>query len=155
MPYRTADDRIDGIVITFFNLSGIKQVEEKLHETQQMNRLLLDSSPDVVIKLSAGWEILEFNPEAEKLFGKKRNELIKRDFIQICIPEPARKNTEKRLKKILDEAPPDGKFKMQVATAGGTLRVAEWRVNVLLNNLKKPTGIILSLTHRQKQLNHE
>jgi two-component system, chemotaxis family, CheB/CheR fusion protein len=44
MPYRTVDDRIDGLVITFFNLSDLKQVESKLHETDQMNRFLLNSS---------------------------------------------------------------------------------------------------------------
>ncbi|MFO7659221.1 MAG: chemotaxis protein CheB [Bacteroidales bacterium] len=31
MPYRTFDDRIDGLVITFINLSILKQVEVKLH----------------------------------------------------------------------------------------------------------------------------
>jgi two-component system CheB/CheR fusion protein len=31
MPYRTFDDIIDGLVITFINLSALKQVEVKLH----------------------------------------------------------------------------------------------------------------------------
>jgi len=46
-------------------------------------------------------------------------------------------------------------FKLQVIAAEGTLHVAEWQVNVLLNNLKKPAGIILSLKHRQKLPSHE
>jgi two-component system CheB/CheR fusion protein len=52
MPYRTFDDRIDGLVITFINRSDLKQVEIKLNETDQMTRFLLNSSSDRIIKLS-------------------------------------------------------------------------------------------------------
>ena len=71
MPYRTLDEKIDGVVITFFNISDLKEVEVKLHETEQMNNLLLNSASDIIIKLSADWKILAVNPAAEKYFGKK------------------------------------------------------------------------------------
>ena len=144
MPYRTFDDRIDGLVITFINLSDLKQVELKLDETEQMNRLLLNSSSDVILKLSTDWKILEFNPEAEKFFGKKRNDMAGHNFIQAYIPKPARKKAEKEMKELLNETQ-DGKLKLQVMAAGGNLPVVEWSVHVLLNNLKIPVGMILSL----------
>jgi len=144
MPYRTFDDRIDGLVITFINLSGLKQVESKLHETEQMNRLLLSSSSDVILKVSNDWKILESNFEAEKFFGNRQNDMIGQDFIQTYIPEPARKKTEKSLKKLLDETK-DGKLALQVMVAGDNLLLVEWSVNVLLNNLKIPVAMILSL----------
>ena len=34
MPYRTFDDRIEGLVITFINISDLKKAEEKLNETE-------------------------------------------------------------------------------------------------------------------------
>ena len=71
MPYRTLDDRIEGLVITFINISDLKRTEIKLHETDQINRLLINSSSDVIIELSADLNILEFNHEAEKSFRKK------------------------------------------------------------------------------------
>ena len=91
MPYRTFDDRIDGLVITFINISDLKEVEIKLHETEQMNRFLLNSSSDIIIKLSTDWKILEFNPEAEKFFGKKRKDAVNQNFIQMFIPEQVQK----------------------------------------------------------------
>jgi len=142
MPYRTFDDRIDGLVITFFNISDLKQVEVQLHETEQMHRLLLNSSSDVIIKLSTDWKILEFNPEAERFFGKKRKDAVNQNYIQMFSPEPARKKTEKELNKLLNKGL-DGKFKMQVLAAGGNMPVVEWRVNVLLNNLKMVAGMII------------
>jgi two-component system, chemotaxis family, CheB/CheR fusion protein len=52
MPYRTFDDRIEGLVITFINITELKKVEEKWNETEQIQRLLLNSSPDIFVKLS-------------------------------------------------------------------------------------------------------
>ncbi|TRZ74343.1 MAG: PAS domain S-box protein [Bacteroidetes bacterium] len=142
MPYRTFDDRIDGLVITFINLSDLKQVEVKLHETEQIHLLLLNSSSDVIIKLSPDWKILEFNPEAEKFFGKKRKDAVNQNYIQMFIPEPARKKTEKELNKLLNKGL-DSKFKMQVLAARDNMPVVDWSVKVLLNNLKMATGMII------------
>jgi two-component system CheB/CheR fusion protein len=143
MPYRTFDDRIDGLVITFINLSDLKQVELKLHETEQMNRSLLNSSSDAIIRLSTDGKIQEFNYEAEKYFGKKREEAVNQNFVQMFVPEPVRKKTEKDIKKLLHKMI-DGKIKMQVISDGGNMSVVEWSVNVLLNNLKTAAGILLS-----------
>ena len=41
MPYRTFDDRIDGLVITFINISEHKKTEQKLLESEKKNKLLL------------------------------------------------------------------------------------------------------------------
>ena len=142
MPYRTFDDRIDGLVITFINISDLKLMEVKLHETEQLNRLLMHSSSDIIFKLSTGLKILEFNPEAEKYFGKKRENVINQNFIQLFIPEPERKKTEKDLKKLLHNTSEE-KLKLQVITEGGNIQVVEYSVNVLLNSLKMPAEMIL------------
>jgi two-component system CheB/CheR fusion protein len=143
MPYRTLDDRIDGLVITFINLSDLKHVELKLHETEQMNRSLLNSSSHAIIKLSPDGIIQEFNNEAEKYFGKKYNDAMNQDFIKMFIPETVRKKTEKDMNKLLDEMI-DGKIKTKLIVAGGKMPVVEWSVNILLNSLKMPAGILLS-----------
>jgi len=143
MPYRTFDDRIDGLVITFFNISDHKQLESELHETEQMRRLLLNSSSDVIIRLSTDWKILEFNTEAEKFFGKKYDNTVNQNFIQLFVAEPDRKKTEKDLNKFLSEGL-DGKFKMKLIAAGGSLSVVEWSVNLLLNSQKRPVGMIVT-----------
>ncbi len=144
MPYRTSDDRIDGLVITFINVSDLKQVEVKLAEIERINRMLLNSSSDVIIKLSNNWEILEFNPQAEKFFGKKCEDVINQNYFQMFIPEKLRERMELDMKKLLKEAL-NGKLKIQVKAAGGDLPVVEWIVHVLLNNMNNVAGIILSL----------
>jgi len=144
MPYRTLDDRIEGLVITFINISDLKQTEVKLNETEQINSLLLNSSPNVIIALSADLKILEFNPEAEKFFGKKREDALNRNYIQMFVPEPARKKTEKDLERLLASAP-GGKLKMQVISPGVNIPEVEWSASVLQNKLNMSAVIILTL----------
>ena len=43
MPYRTFDDRIDGLVITFINITEQKILEIKLHETEELYQQLVKS----------------------------------------------------------------------------------------------------------------
>jgi two-component system CheB/CheR fusion protein len=143
MPYRTFDDRIDGLVITFINITDSKRVEEELNETLQGYRLFLNSSADVIVKLSADWKILEFNSIAEKYFGKKREDAVNQNYLELFIPESLRKKTEKGLTKILEQTIND-KIKMQVISANGNEKDAEWSVNVLLNNLQIPSGMIIT-----------
>jgi two-component system CheB/CheR fusion protein len=149
MPYRTFDDRIDGLVITFFNMSDLKQVEVKLYETEQNYRLLLNASSDVIIKLSTDLTILEFNREAEKFFGKKPKDVINQNYIQLFIPEPLQKKTEKEMNRLLKKAQ-DCKFKMQMTTAENILSSVEWSVFVLHNSLKKPAAMIIITKNMNK-----
>jgi two-component system, chemotaxis family, CheB/CheR fusion protein len=149
MPYRTLDDKVDGVVITFFNISDLKEVEVKLHETEQMNKLLLNSASDIIIKLSTDWKIIEVNPAAEKYFGKNQKEIVNKNYIQMFIPEKLRKKTESEMVKILSESR-NTRFKMQVRTAGGKLIEADWSVLVLLDNLKVPSGMMLSIKKQEK-----
>ena len=144
MPYRTLDEKIDGVVITFFNITDLKEVEVKLHETEQLNTLLLNSASDIIIKLSADWKILEVNPAAEKYFGKKQKEILNKNYIHTFIPESLREETEKEMNRILHESV-DARFKMQVITSGGNLNVADWAALVLLDNFNLPIGMILSI----------
>ena len=144
MPYRTLDDRIDGLVITFINISELKKVELKLHETENLNNLLFNSFSDILIKLSTDWKIIEFNPTAEKFFGMKREDVLNRNFFQLFIPKTERKSTETNINKIQSQLL-NGKFKIQVIAAGGTVQVVKCSVNVLLNSFKMATGMILSL----------
>jgi len=144
MPYRTFDDRIDGLVITFINTSDFKRVELKLYETEQFHQVLLNSSADIIIKLSDDLKILEFNPEAEKFFGIKYKEALNLNFIQLFIPENSQKKVEDDLNRHLNQSH-NAKYKMKVKAARGKMPVNEWSFNIMRNTLKMPTGIILSL----------
>ena len=142
MPYRTFEDRIDGLVITFFNITDLKQLEAKLHENEQAHLLILNSSPDLIFKITPDFKILEFNPEAEKFFGKNRKDTTGLNFIQQFVAEPLQKKTEKDFYKMLKEKV-DANYKMEMTAADGNKCEVDWAVNIILNSLQVATEMIL------------
>jgi two-component system CheB/CheR fusion protein len=144
MPYRTYDDRIDGLVITFINISDHKRLEEKLLESEKKFHLLLGASSDIKIILSDDMKVLEFNPEAELFFGKKHDVCINKSFIQMFVPERSQASTEKKIKILLSKGLND-KLNMKVASASGKISVVECFLTVSRNNLNMAEGMILSI----------
>jgi len=142
MPYRTYDNRIDGLVITFVNHSDIKQVEIKLQETEQIYLLLLNVSSNVILRLSSDLKILEYNAEAENKFGIKLKDAINQNFIQMLVPEPEQKKVEKGLKELLNSGR-KSKYKMKLMITGGNIVQAEWSINILLNKQQLSIGMII------------
>jgi two-component system, chemotaxis family, CheB/CheR fusion protein len=142
MPYRTLDDKIDGLVITFINITEQKKHEGKWKETEQIQGLLLNSSTKIVIKLSPGWSIQEFNTEAEIFFGIKRDIALNQNYIQLLISEPDRKKTEKVLEKIFNSRH-NGRFKADAIAAKAKTLGVEWSAKILINSMDQASGIIL------------
>lgn len=142
MPYRTFEDRIDGLVITFFNITDLKQMEEKMNENERMHRLILNSTSDVIIKLSDNLMILEFNPQAEKLFGKLYKEVIGLNFILSFAPESQQKKAEKDMNKILKDKM-NASYKMDVIIANGKHSEVDWTVNILQMSSQPVSEMIL------------
>ena len=61
------------------------QAELELLESERRFRSLIETAPSVIICLSIGHVIIEFNPEAENVFGRKRGYLIYITYLQKCI----------------------------------------------------------------------
>jgi len=131
------------LVITFINISESKQAEEKLNETDQLNQLLINLSTDVIIKLSTDWKILEFNSVAEEVFEIKRNDAVNQNYIELLLPEPMRHKAEKQMNQLLKQAGKN-KIKMKMLAAGDHEMEIEWTVDVLFNNLKLPSGVLIT-----------
>ncbi len=142
MPYRTFDDRIDGLVITFIDISKLKLVEEKSQKMNQENQMLIESSSKVILKITAGWQVIEFNSVAETFFGKKREDVTGQNFMELFIPEEIRKKTEQQMTRLLTK-PGNYDMKMKIIAADVKEPDTDWSVNVLFNHLEQTSEIIL------------
>ncbi|TCO07284.1 chemotaxis protein CheB [Natronoflexus pectinivorans] len=141
MPYRTFDDRIDGLVITFIDITEMKLVEDKLLKINQENRLLIDSSSKAILKISASWKILEFNSAAESFFGKKREDVTGLNFIELFIPESFQKQVIQKMTRLIAKKG-NSDFKLTVISEGNKEVNTTWSVNVLFNCLELSSAII-------------
>ena len=148
MPYRTFDDRIDGLVITFIDISGHKRTEQKLLESEKANRILLSATAEVKVILASDGSVMDLGPEAESLFGKTREECLNKDFAGLFVPDKYRKKVEKDIKALLSSGL-SGKIKINILAARGEMKVVEFFVNLSLNKLNKAEGMILSTNMHQ------
>jgi len=141
MPYRTFDDKIEGLVITFLDITKAKELEIALIETQQILRSFIHKVPGVVIGLSSSGEIIEFNPEAEKVFKRKRNDVIGGNYFDLFIPEPLRKKVESDMNQILSVGLPN-RFENLVKSSSGDQLNIEWTAHKLYDEKGLLSGII-------------
>lgn len=58
LPYRTADDRINGLVLTFVDISQRQAAEESLRKSEEQFRLFVITSSNALYKMSPDWTIM-------------------------------------------------------------------------------------------------
>ena len=141
MPYRTIDDKIDGLVMTFIDITKLKNIEFSLKESQMILRSFIQIVPAVILGLSSDGTVLEFNPEAEKLFGRNKEAVIGKNYVDLFIVESSRKAVNEDLKKLLGGTLPD-RYVNHVKAVNGDELLIEWMAHKLLDENGLVIGII-------------
>lgn len=76
-PYRTMEDRIDGVVLTFVDITRRKAAESSLRESETHLRLILESAKDYAIFTNdLERHINSWNSGAQAMFGYTEEEII-------------------------------------------------------------------------------
>ncbi len=78
-PYRTVDDKIDGVVLTFVDVSERHQVEQALRESERrlsQEQHLVDLSHDPIFVWDYDGGIVDWNRGSEELYGYTRAEAL-------------------------------------------------------------------------------
>jgi two-component system CheB/CheR fusion protein len=82
MPYRTAENVIDGLVLTFVDINPVKEAEKSL---LRMSKVFLDGpEPMIIVDLSG--RIIDLNREAARVYGWSRQEMLGHSF-KMTLPE--------------------------------------------------------------------
>ena len=92
-PYRTADDRIDGVVITLQDISERRRAEDRLRQNEERLRLLIDGALEYAIfTLTPEGLIDSWNPGAQRMFGYSASEVIGQHSEVLFTPEDRASN---------------------------------------------------------------
>src|SRR5690606_247348 len=76
LPYRTAEDRINGVVITFFDITGRRKSEEALRQSEERMRLLIESAKDYAIyTIDNQRQVVSWSSGAQLIFGYTESEM--------------------------------------------------------------------------------
>jgi two-component system CheB/CheR fusion protein len=88
VPYRTTDDRIDGAVLTFFDITRSREAEEKLRAGEARMRLVAESTRDyAIVTVDPEGRTTSWNQGAERMFGYKEQEVLGRGLDFLYLPE--------------------------------------------------------------------
>jgi two-component system CheB/CheR fusion protein len=96
MPYRTSENVIDGVVITFVDINPVKAVEKSLY---RMSKVFIDGLDPMLILDVAG-RIVALNDEAERTYGWSRQELVGQP-VNVLVPEERREAFADQLRRCL------------------------------------------------------
>jgi two-component system, chemotaxis family, CheB/CheR fusion protein len=80
-PYRTADDRIDGIVLMFQDITARRHAEREVALSEERLRLLINSVTDYAIfTMTPEGRIHSWNTGAQRMYGYSSEDIVGRPF---------------------------------------------------------------------------
>jgi two-component system, chemotaxis family, CheB/CheR fusion protein len=94
MPYRTGENIIQGLVLTFVDINPVKQAEKRLY---RMSKVFIDGLDPVLIVDLEG-NIIDLNDEMVRSYGWTRNDLLNQPAA-MTVPTAERKILEDQLER--------------------------------------------------------
>ena len=88
VPYRTLDDRIEGVALTFQDITSRREAEQRVRRGEERLRLLVDSAVDYAIfTMTNDGTIDAWNSGAERVFGYRAPEIVGKNIELLFTPE--------------------------------------------------------------------
>jgi two-component system CheB/CheR fusion protein len=132
-PYRTLENVIEGAVLTFVDITDMKQAEEALRQANDLARLavVVRHARDAITVQGLDGSIMAWNPGAESIYGWSEAEALSMNIVDM-IPKEDRKKALARVQQLIDMAELEP-FRMRRIAKGGTI-VEVWLIATALVN---------------------
>lgn len=141
MPYRTADNVIDGLVLTFVDINPVKEAEKTV---LRMSKVFLNA-PDPMLILDSAGRIGDVNEEAVRVYGWSRQEMLGQP-VHMTVPEEHAGIVNARLKSCLAGEPVRNVECIRVNKAGQALK-GDFTLILLADEHGRPDGVCMVGKH--------
>ena len=121
--------------------SVVDQVEADLRQSEGRFHSLFQTVGSVIILLSPQSRILEWNGEAERVYGWHRDDAVGKDFLELCITEDLRVPLRAQIDQVLEGRPLRG-YESAVATRDGSHLTLVWNADRMATADGTPMGVI-------------
>ncbi len=99
LPYRSAEDKINGVVATFIDITARKRAEEKLRKSEERLKTIVNAGFDMVFRMNHDWsEMLEL--EGRGFLSDTTGPLS--DWMQKYIPQDEEERISGAIKKAVE-----------------------------------------------------
>lgn len=92
LPYRTSENHIEGVILTFIDITQRHQAEERLKKGEERMRLVAESTKDyAIMTFDREGRFTSWNRGAERIFGYTEDEVLGQKADLIFTPEDRRR----------------------------------------------------------------
>ncbi|MFX0042205.1 MAG: PAS domain S-box protein [Candidatus Hodarchaeota archaeon] len=83
IPLYDSEDKVAGILVTLEDITERQLADQKLKESEEKYRHLIETSPYSIILFDPKGKIIDYNSTTEKLFGYRKEEFIGKSYIDL------------------------------------------------------------------------
>jgi len=123
------------------NLRALAAARVESRETQARYQLLIDTAGSAIVVLSPEHRILEFNREAERIYGWRRSDVLGKDYLELFVPVEGRPGVAGMVQNVLAGTMVEG-FEGVLRGRSGEKRIVLWNVRRLCGAGGQALGII-------------
>jgi PAS domain S-box-containing protein len=123
------------------NLQALADARVESRESQARYQLLIDTAGSAIVVLSPEHRILEFNREAEAIYGRRRSDVLGKDYLEQFLPPERRPGVAAMIERILAGETVEG-FEAVLRTDSGENRIVLWNVRRLEGARNQSLGLI-------------
>ncbi|MCT7985747.1 PAS domain S-box protein [Laspinema sp. A4] len=138
----------DGLLI---EITERKIAQEALRKSEQKLALHFQQTPLAVIEWDLNFEVIEWNPSAEKIFGYSKDEALKHHAVELIVPESARTQVDQVFHALLQQTG-GTRSTNENFTKSGEIIVCEWYNTPLIDPEGTAIGVaslVQDITERQ------
>ncbi|MFW6192269.1 MAG: CheR family methyltransferase, partial [Gemmatimonadota bacterium] len=141
-PYRTVDDVIDGVVLTFVDITDIRRLE------REHGRLgaIVEGMHDAVVGHDPDGTITSWNEGAERLFGWDREEVLGRG-VHLIVPDEREDEFASSVEAVLD-----GEWSSPADTTRLTRDGGPVHVSVNFSPIRDEAGIVIEISQTARDI---
>jgi PAS domain S-box-containing protein len=142
-PYKTSDNKIEGVVMAFVDINAQKRSESALREETSRAQQYLDVCGGILVAIDLNERVIHINKKGSKVLGYTEDVLIGKNWFDSFVPETARQERRELFKDLIS-----GKVKevkrdeYPVLTKKGDLRIFGWDIYHQKDETGKLIGLI-------------
>lgn len=114
-------------------------INRKYSHEEERYRNIYNTAPLAFVIWDRNCKVIDWNKQAEKIFGWSKEEVLNRNFFDFLIPENARPKVEDIVKELLD-GNLQGHSINENSTKNGKVILCEWNNSILYNNEEQVQG---------------
>ena len=118
-PYRTAEDKIDGVVLTLVDITGLKRAEAVLSESEERFRALVAASAQIVWTTDAEGKVQEDAPSWRAYTGQSLEQFLSDGWLDAVHPDDRSAVEDQWRHAVASTIPLDTEYRLYHGPTGG------------------------------------